>query len=107
MPESEDLRALDFNVATVIGWTHDQTCDAMPSFSTDANAALQAYEVMRERGWHLTLLVAAGQPDTGCHATLFRGPGDSGSGIIHGETVAEALCRAIVAAAGMEAVDGR
>jgi len=118
----QELRELDVQVARAIGWAQvrevgggvlygvpaDGNGDAihpLPEYSTSADAALSAYEVMRRRGWHFLVSRSARLPDTGASASLFRGPEDKDAKVHRGATVAEALCRAIVAAAALEATN--
>ncbi len=111
-----ELRELDFKVARIVGATptvdwnlpiyhQDAGKSVHRRYSTSADAALSAYEVMQGRGWFMVCAeqVASFPGWTVCIGhNVADDPMDLDSKDGDGATFAEALCRAIVAAAALE-----
>ncbi len=74
-----------------------------PPYSTSVDAAMQAYEVMRERGWNMWQAQDYGGRGERAHwrVELAR-PSEEAQG--YGPTLAMAICSAIESAAGKEKV---
>ncbi len=119
MPKERE-RSLREQVAGICGWVcpkckgegfrHNASGDwipcrgkmggcILPEYDTSADAALEAYAVLRERGWRMSL------EETDCiHSAwrcILRGVGRHNE-VGFGEAPALAICEAIVAAHGRE-----